>query len=249
MMGFDFADPETGLSGTVRPSGAAVLFDHAEVLAAGSAAAVQLDDAGGGATAGLEIDGVSVQMELSRLGGPVSLQGEHAGSEELAACRMVGELRRDGETRRIACIGVRSDASTDADPQEAGLARSIAVAFADGGLLAARAARPRDATDHGSDEVVAAIADPDGAVTQVREALLSTQFDDAGRHVRATLELWPDQGDDPRPPLRAAGSIVCGTSLADGDNRRLDIAFFRWSMAGTPGLGRYEVLHPAAGGE
>jgi hypothetical protein len=246
MMGFDFADPESGLSGTVRPSGAAVLFDHAEVLAAGSAEATHLDDAGGGATAGVEIDGVSVQLELSRLGGPVSLRGERAGSEELAACRMLGELRRDGEAQKIACIGIRSDASTDADPQEAGLARSIAVAFADGGLLAARAARPRDATDHGSDEVVAAIADPDGAVTQIREALLSTQYDDAGRHVRATLELWPEQDDAPRPPLRAAGTIVCGTSLAAGE-RRLDIAFFRWSMSGTPGLGRYEVLHPAGG--
>ncbi len=246
MMGFDFADPESGLSGTVRPSGAAVFFDHAEVLAAGSAA-TQLVDEGGVATARVEIDGVSVQLELSRLGGPVSLQGERAGSEELAACRMLGELRRDGEAKKIACIGVRSDASTDADPREVGLARSIAVAFADGGLLAARAARSTGATDHGSDEVVAAIAAPDGAVTQVRDALLSTQYDDAGRHVRATLELWPEQGEDPRPPLRAAGSIVCGTSLAAGD-RRLDIAIFRWSMDGTPGLGRYEVLH-AAGGE
>lgn len=247
MMGFDFADPESGLSGTVRPSGATVLFDHAEVLAAGTSSA-QLDDTGGGASAGLEIDGVSVQLELSRLGGPVSLQGERAASEELAACRMLGELRRDGETRRIACIGVRSDASDAADQQEVGLARSIAVAFADGGLLAASAARPTGATNHDEDEVVAAVADPDGAVTQVREALLSTQYDDAGRHVRATLELWPDQDDDPRPPLRAAGSIVCGTSLASGD-RRLDIAFFRWSMGGTPGLGRYEVLHPAAAAE
>ena len=245
MMGFDFADPESGLSGTVRPSGAAVLFDHAEVLAAGTEASAQLGDAGGAATAGVEIDGVSVQLELSRLGGPVSLRGERAGSEELAACRMLGELRDDGGTRRIACIGIRSDAASEADPQEVALTRSIAVAFADGGMVAARAARPAGATDHGDEEVLAALADPDGGVTQVREALLSTQYDDAGRHVRATLELWPEQEADPRPPMRAAGSIVCGTSLALGE-RRLDIAFFRWSMGGTPGLGRYEVLHPAA---
>jgi len=245
MMGFDFADPESGLSGTVRPSGAAVLFDHADVLVAGTEASAQVGDAGGVATAALQMDGVSVQLELSRLGGPLSLRGERAGSEELAACRMLGELRHDGETRRIACIGVRSDAATEADPQEVALTRSIAVAFGDGGLLAARAARPAGATEHGDEEILAALADSDGAVTQIREALLSTQYDEGGRHVRATLELWPEQEADPRPPSRAAGSIVCGTSLALGD-RRLDIAFFRWSMDGRPGLGRYEVLHPVA---
>lgn len=246
MMGFDFADPESGLSGTVRPSGAAVLFDHADVLAAGTDASAQLSDAGGGTTAALEMDGVSVQLELSRLGGPLSLHGELAGSEEVAACRMLGELRQNGKARPIACIGVRSDAAADAAPEVVGLSRSIAVAFADGGLLAARAARPAGATDHGDEEVLAAIADPDGAGIPIRAALLSTQYDDAGRHVRATLELWPEQNDDPRPPMRAAGSIVCGTSLMLGE-RRLDIAFFRWSMGGTPGLGRYEVLHPASG--
>ena len=245
MMGFDFADPESGLSGTVRPSGAAVLFDHAEVLAAGTDATAQLGDAGGAATAEVEIDGVAVRLELSRLGGPLSLRGGRAGSEELAACRMLGELRSDGEVRRIACIGVRSDAAGEADPSEVTLSRSIAVAFADGGLLAARAARPTGSTDHGDEEVLAGLADPEGQVTPVREALLSTQYDEGGRHVRATLELWPEQEGSPRPPMRAAGSIVCGTSLALGE-RRLDIAFFRWSMDGTPGLGRYEVLHPAA---
>jgi hypothetical protein len=78
-------------------------------------------------------------------------------------------------------------------------------------------------------------------VVQVREPLLSTQYDAAGRQVRATLELWPEQGEEPRPPLRAAGAIICGTSI-EVDGRRLDVAFFRWSMNGRPGLGRYEIL-------
>jgi hypothetical protein len=244
MMGFDFADPERGLSGTLRPSGAAVIFDHDEVLAASTDAAGQLGDGGGGGTAGLEVDGVTVRLELSRIGGPVSLRGERAGSEEVAVCRMLGELRRSGKTEPISCLGIRSDAASDADPGEVSLTRSIAVAFSDGSILALRAARPAGATDHGDEEVLAALADPDGEVTQVREPLLSTQYDDAGRHVRATLELWPEESE-PRPPIRAAGSIVCGTSLALGE-RRLHIAFFRWSMEGKPGLGRYEVLSAPA---
>jgi hypothetical protein len=246
MMGFDFADPERGLCGTCRPSGAAILFDHEDVLAASADARPQLGDGGGDTTASLELDGLSLQLELSRIGGPVSLRGERSGSEELAVCRVLGELRQGSDTQRLACLGIRSDAVSDAEPAETSLTRSIAVAFGDGGILALRAARPQGATEHGDEEVTAAIADADGEVTQVREPLLSTQYDDAGRHVRATLELWPEQDTEPRPPLRAAGSIVCGTSLAVGE-RRLDIAFFRWSMGGRPGLGRYEILSAPAG--
>jgi len=65
--------------------------------------------------------------------------------------------------------------------------------------------------------------------------------DDAGRQLRSTIELWPEEAEEPRPPICVAGSIVCGTSLALGE-RRLDLAFFRWSMDGRPGLGRYEIL-------
>jgi hypothetical protein len=246
MMGFDFADPERGLFGTCRPSGAAILFDHEDVIAASVDARPVLGDGGGDTTASLELDGVSLQLELSRIGGPLSLRGERSGSEELAVCQVLGELRRDGDAQSLACLGIRTDAVSEAEPAEASVTRSIAIAFGDGGILALRAARPGDAADHGDEEIAAATANPDGEVTPVREALVSTQYDDAGRHVRATLELWPEQGEEPRPPLRAAGSIVCGTSLDVGD-RRLDLAFFRWSMGGRPGLGRYEILSAPAG--
>ena len=245
MMGFDFADPERGLFGTCRPSGAAILFDHEDVIAASIDARPELGG-GGDTTANLELDGASLQLEISRIGGPLSLRGDRSGSEELAICRVLGELRRGSDTQSLACLGVRTDAVSEADEAEASLTRSIAVAFGDGGILALRAARPRDATDHGDEETIAALANPDGEVTPVREPLLSTQYDDEGRHVRATLELWPEHGEEPRPPLRAAGSVVCGTSLAVGE-RRLDVAFFRWSMGGRPGLGRYEILSAPAG--
>jgi hypothetical protein len=246
MTGFDFADPERGISATLRPSGAAVVFDHDEVLAASPEAVAEIADDGGDASAGLELNGVSMQLEIARLGGPISLRGERGGSEELAVCRMLGEVRRGDRTDQVACLGIRSDAGTEPDSDAVSLTRSIAIAFSDGGILALRAARPAGATDHGDEEVVAVLADPDGLATEVREPLLSTQYDDIGRHVRATLELWPEQESEPRPPIRVAGSIVCGTSVPLGD-RRLDIAFFRWSLDGRPGLGRYEVLSAPAG--
>ncbi len=125
------------------------------------------------------------------------------------------------------------------------LTRSIAVAFSDGGILALRAVRPAGGEAHAEEKVLAVLAEPDLEPTRFEETLLSTQYDGEGRQVRATLELWPEQDSAPRPARRAAGTIVCGTSL-DLAERRLDVAIFRWSMEGKPGLGRYEVLSPLA---
>ena len=237
MIGFDFADPERGISGSLRPSGSAVLFDHDEVIAAGPVEA-GLEDGDGEASLELELDGAALALRLSPVGTPVSLRGERSGSEQLVVCQVLGELRRDGETVPLACLGVRSDIAA-ADPDGSGLTRSIAVAFADGGVLGLRAARPQGAAEHGEEEVVATMADAEGVITEIREPLLSTHYDGSGHQLQATLELWPE-ADEPLPPIRAAGSIVCGTSLSDGE-RRVDLAFFRWSLEGRPGLGRYEI--------
>ena len=67
---------------------------------------------------------------------------------------------------------------------------------------------------------------------------LSTTYDGDGRQRRAGLELWVDEDGCPR---RAAGEVVCGTSL-DLGRLRLDCAFFRWRMEGREGVGRYDVL-------
>jgi hypothetical protein len=40
---------------------------------------------------------------------------------------------------------------------------------------------------------------------------------------------------------RAAGEVLCGTTVDLGD-LRLDSAFFRWRMEGREGTGRYDVL-------
>jgi hypothetical protein len=117
--------------------------------------------------------------------------------------------------------------------------RSIGIVFADGGLLALSAVRPRDAGGHGEESVGAVLCGPDGAPVDVSETLLSTEYGPDGVQRRATLELWLD-GEDAQP-LRGAGTLI---SAAEVNHPVLagTIAFFRWSLEGREGLGHYEVV-------
>jgi hypothetical protein len=240
MTGFDFADPDSGISATLRPSGVAVIFDHDDVLASAPQADAHLTDGDPESSVRMQLDGTSLKLGLAPIAAPLTLSAEGTAAEELTVCRVLGELDTGGKARPISCLGIRTE-GVDNDEADASLTRSIAVAFGDGGILALDATRPRGAETHAEEEIVAAFADPEGIATTFTETLLSTQYDEEGRQVRASLELWPDQESAPSPGRRAAGTIVCGTSLMLGE-RRLDLAIFRWSMDGTPGLGRYEVL-------
>ena len=57
----------------------------------------------------------------------------------------------------------------------------------------------------------------------VEEPRLSTTTDEAGRQIRAGLELWVDKDDD--YPLRGTGEVLAGSTLELGA-LRLDVAFF-----------------------
>jgi hypothetical protein len=117
--------------------------------------------------------------------------------------------------------------------------RSIGIVFADGGLLAVSAMRPREAGGHGEESVAAVLCSADGAPVDVSETLLSTEYGADGVQRRATLELWLDDEDE--QPLRGAGTLISATSVEHpGAHGR--IAFFRWSVEGREGLGHYEVV-------
>ena len=240
MIGFDFADPESGISASLRPSGAAVVFDHDDVLGSSAEAFTGSETSEQETAVRLELDGATLEVELVEVGPQIIVGGDGAGSEELSVCQVLGELETGGATKPVNCLGTRITAATE--PGESSVTRSIAVAFGDGGLLALRAARPPGAETHAEETLSAALAEPDAEPSGFEEVLLSTQYDGEGRQVRATVELWPAQDG---PGRRAAGTIVCGTSLTLGE-RRLDLAFFRWSMDGKPGLGRYEVVTSTA---
>ena len=237
MSGFDLADPERGVFASAHEGGAAIVFERDEVVAAGPAAGA-LGAGGDGERGSLALGGASLEVELERLGEPMRLDGSLVGAAELTVCRANGALRRDSDEMQVDGLAVRTRA-TDGGPPDASVRRSIAIAFADGGLLALLAARPAGATGHGDEEIVVGLTEPDGQVA-IREALLSTEYDGEGRHRRANIELWRD--DD--LPLRAAGAIVNGATVEVGE-MRIDTGFFRWSLDGRPGLGRYEIARRA----
>jgi hypothetical protein len=129
------------------------------------------------------------------------------------------------------------------------LARTLSAWIDDGLGLTLTAVRPAKSDGHGRETVSATILERDehGARTEgvrpvaVADPRLSTTYDADGRQRHAGLELWVDEDDYPR---RAAGEVVCGTTL-DLGRLRLDCAFFRWRMDGREGVGRYDVLRRA----
>lgn len=109
----------------------------------------------------------------------------------------------------------------------------------DGSLLAVFAVRPAGGSDHAEEEVGAALIGRDGEVRSFAEPLLSTEYDSAGAHTRATLELWGDE--EGAPADRAGGTRQLGGAAGLGA-LRIEAARFEWSVRGAAGLGAYEIV-------
>ena len=185
----------------------------------------------------LEIEALAEPFALEP-GEPVAKLGGMSGFEQPLRVRGSGAARRP--PREIDGLGQRGRSWGEPDWDAIGAHAHCRRLVPDDGALGGgdRAAggggHDRDALsavvfEHGADEPHAArVADP----------RLSTTFDDDGRQRRAALELWMS---DDGPVRRAAGEVVCGTTL-DLGRLRLDCAFLRWRMEGQVGLGRYDVL-------
>lgn len=107
-------------------------------------------------------------------------------------------------------------------------------------LLVLIATRPEDSRDHGEELVGAARImardEPYGYV----EPLLSTEYDEAGVHTRASLELWADGAERAE---RGSGLRVSGGALPT-EAGRLEAARFDWTIGGERAVGGYEILTP-----
>jgi hypothetical protein len=242
VIALELVDADSGFAGLVASAGS-IVFDHEEVLALAGAGEADATAGDGSARGLLSTPEAELELELSPIGPRAVLETEWMPPRELSICRGSGTLRQGGASASLSGIGILTQGDDDPGLGGDSLHRYLAIAFADGGLLALAAARGERAGDHGEEAVAAVLVGPDARPERISEALLSTEYDPQGRHRRATLELWPEGSEG--PPLRAGGELICGTTLP-GAGPRTDLAFLRWSMDGRPGLGRYEVVREAA---
>lgn len=263
-----FGDPSTGLYGLARvgleggeqarASGMGLLFSGGEpvaVRAEGDVGVFRLDweDA---SAAGVHTEVVeplrhwtmsfegAFDLTLDALSAPAVLDprsdaaraGGMEGYEQL--CRVRGTVTVDGAERRIDCLGQRGHSWGRPDWSRLALARTMSAWLDDETALTLTAVRGSKAKHH-ADEAVEAFVVLGGTPVPVSEPLVSTTYDAEGRQRHAGLELWID--DEDGYPHRAAGHVVCGTTL-DLGQLRMDCAFFRWQMEGRTGVGRYDIV-------
>lgn len=266
-----FGDPAQRVYGLARlgisedgASGLAVLFDGAEPVAAHAEGGVggtvhNWDDvtAGGVRHAVLEPlrawsvrfddgDGNGFDLRLSATSAPAEVDeateaariGGMVGYEQL--CDVEGVVRIGGRDRAVRCAGQRGHGWGAPDWTRIELARTVSAWFGDGDGVLLTGIRPRGAMpDVEAREAFRVI---DGAPRAVPETYLSTTYDAEDRQRRAGIELVTDPE---RWPDRAAGDLICGSSL-DLGRLRYDCAFFGWRMEGRTGVGRYDVLRRVA---
>ena len=262
-----FADPATGVAGTLRlglaagrsASGLAILFcdgDQAAVAAEGDVAVSDPSSWDGVAAAGIDVETVDPLRRWT-----VSFAGEEGSLDlEVEACGPVGELAPDDPVAqlggmlgfelpvRVRGTGVLNGGHVTIDalgqrsrswgaPDWTRISRTRIVQAWFPGGAVSLSAIAPSGAPHGDEAVSAVLLGPHGP-EPVADPRLSTTFDAEGRQQRAAMELWP--GDD-GPPRRLAGEVFCGTTL-DLGRLRLDCAFLRWRMDGAVGVGRYDVL-------
>jgi hypothetical protein len=256
---FAFGDPGQRLFGLARTglvpgdpparSGMGVLFEGAEPVAVRA-------ESSGEAPAGVTTEVVEplrrwrvafadvFALDVEALAPPAVLDardpaakaGGMEGYEQL--CRMRGTVRG----RQVDCLGQRGHSWGRPDWDRIASARTLSAWLDRDTAVTLTAVRPAGAKHH-ADEAVAAHLVQRGVPVPVAEPLVSTIYDAEGRQRHAGLELWLDP--EGGYPHRAAGEVLCGTTL-DLGRLRLDCAFFAWRMEGRSGVGRYDVLRHAA---
>jgi hypothetical protein len=264
---FSWADPDAGLYGLARvatgigadaveqPSALAIAFSGREPV---GAVAVAGAEASGAVSATVDeplrrwsLHGAG-ELEFSlrfaattpsaELGGrdKAAKAGGLEGYEQL--CRVSGTVKIDGRSRAVDGLGQRGHAWGNPDWDKIALTRSVGAWLGDGTGVVVTTVRPTGVTAHADEAIWAAALDGERA-RAVDDARLSTTMDDAGRQIRAGLELWLEKNDD--YPFRGTGEVVAGSTLELGA-LRLDVAFFRWHIEGHTGTGRYDVIRRTA---
>lgn len=183
----------------------------------------------------VDIEALSEPGEMDPKSDAAKLGGM-AGYEQLV--RVTGYATVAGTRRKLAALGQRGHSWGAPDWEKISFARTVTAWLSDESGVTITSVRPASKKGHG-DEAVSAFAMQGGEAIPIFDPRLSTTFDGEGRQRHAGLELYVNKGDE--YPHRAAGEVICGTTL-DLGRLRMDSAFLRWRMEGREGIGRYDVL-------
>jgi hypothetical protein len=150
-----------------------------------------------------------------------------------------GEVRVEFDAERIRALATGEGnecwrLAGDLDAERVSVLRVVYASFEDGRLLAVAASRPPGAAGHGEESVRAALVDAEGSVTQMAEALLSTEYDSDGRPARIGLELYVDPE---ATPLRVAADRDDGDAAGGATP-------MTFRMEGVSGTGRLDLVTP-----
>jgi hypothetical protein len=269
---YSFADVQAGLFGVVRfglsgggrGSLLAVLFAGSEPVAAVAEGDLEVPDGTDWTDLSLPDASTSIEAPLERwrvrwdagetavdlvfeaASAPAELPAEVAsaggmeGYEQL--CHVTGTVRVRGQEGRIDGLGQRGHSWGSPDWSRLELTRSVSVWLDDAGDgIVAGAVRDAGARGH-DDEALWAVLVEHGEPAAIADPRLSTTYDGDDRQRRAGLELWASEEDG--YPHRAAGEVICGSTL-DLGSIRLDLAFLRWHSEGRDGIGRYDIVRKA----
>jgi hypothetical protein len=195
-------------------------------------------------------DDASFDLDLGAAGTVAELDAAHPAAQAGGMAGFEQPVRVHGTAlvgaRRLELdgLGQRGRSWGAPDWERIALARTVSAWMGDL-AVSLTAIRPARADDHEGEAVAATIVETREAgsvALAVHDPRLTTTYDGEGRQRSAGLELWLDEDGWPR---RAAGEVLCGTSL-DLGRLRLDAAFLRWRMEGREGIGRYDVLRRVA---
>jgi hypothetical protein len=188
----------------------------------------------------LELRAIGAPAELADTD-PVARLGGMAGYEQLVHVR--GTVYAGAGQATVDALGQRGHSWGVADWSRLELVRSVSAWLGEerGGVVLS-SLRPAGARGHDEETVWAAVVER-GEPVAVADPRLSTTYDGDGHQRRAGLELWVREEDG--YPVRAAGEVICGSSLELGA-LRLETAFLRWHAEGAEGVGRYDVLRRPA---
>ncbi len=159
-------------------------------------------------------------------------------------------VRGRASGREFECLGARSERPDALDPGRLVLARDVSAWFAPDEGFTMIALRPRKASGHGGEQAQATLFSR-GETEPVAEPRLSTTYDAQEQPVRATLEMWFDDEEEPaddderrsvKYPRRAAGQAVGAGIAHTEDGTGVRAQQFRWRAEGRDGAGVYLLV-------